>query len=121
MSCPANPIATYRHSGQAVVTLRLSDGSGKDVLLGPFGSDASKAEYERVLVAWRATGRRPTTPTQLTVNELPVLYWRHATAYYLLPDGTPPANSTISAVPSSGSASCTATRRPASSGRSRSK
>jgi integrase len=87
-----NPIPSYRlhkQSGQAVVTLRLPDGGRKDVLLGPYGSDASKVEYERVLAEWRATGGRAVAPAGLIVNELILAFWHHAGAYYRHPDGTP--------------------------------
>jgi integrase len=96
MPRPRNPVPTYRlhrQSGQAVITLRLPDGSRKDVLLGPYGSDASKAEYERVLAEWRAAGGRAAgraaAPTGLTVNELILAYWRHAEQHYRHPDGSP--------------------------------
>jgi integrase len=79
----------HGQSGQAIVTLRLPDGSRKDVLLGPYGSDASKAEYERVLAEWRATDARSVAPAGLTVNELILAFWNHAESYYRNPDGTP--------------------------------
>ncbi|NRA97359.1 MAG: hypothetical protein HRU14_14250, partial [Planctomycetes bacterium] len=39
-------------SGQAVVTL-----NGRDFYLGPHGSQASKAEYDRLLGEWLTNGR----------------------------------------------------------------
>jgi integrase len=92
MSRPRNPVPTYRlhkQSGQAITTLRLPDGGRRDVLLGPHNTDASKAEYERVLAEWRATGGRSVTPAGLTVNELILAFWRHAEQHYRRPDGTP--------------------------------
>jgi integrase len=92
MSRPRNPVPTYRlhkQSGQAVVTLRLPDGSRKDVLLGPYGSPESQAEYRRVLAEWQASGGRAVAPSGLTVNELILAYWRHVEQHYRRPDGTP--------------------------------
>jgi integrase len=92
MPRPRNAIPTYRQhrqSGQAVVTLRLPDGRRRDVLLGPYGSEVSQAEYQRVLAEWRAAGGGAGTPSGLTVNELLVAYWRHVESYYRDPDGRP--------------------------------
>ena len=47
---------SYRHhkpSGQAVVTL-----AGQDVYLGPYGTAASKREYDRVIGEFLARGRQ---------------------------------------------------------------
>ena len=63
----------YRHhkaSGQAVVTL-----NGKDHYLGPHGTKASKAEYDRLIACWLANGRdsvrlSPGADTSLTISEL---------------------------------------------------
>jgi hypothetical protein len=41
-------------SGQAVVTL-----DGRDFYLGPSGSVASRAEYDRLIGEWMANGRAP--------------------------------------------------------------
>ena len=46
---------SYRHhrpSGQAVVTL-----GGRDVYLGKFASPESRAEYDRLVAEWLASGR----------------------------------------------------------------
>jgi integrase len=72
--------------------LRLADGTRKDVLLGPFGSAESKAEYERVLGELRAVpaAARTTDPSGgASVNEVLAAFWDHATAHYRRPDGTP--------------------------------
>jgi integrase len=87
-----NPIPTYRlhkQSGQAVVALRQPDGSRKFILLGTYGTDTSKAEYERVLAEWRATGGRPVATSGLTMNELLVSFWSHAQQHYRHADGSP--------------------------------
>lgn len=73
----------HRASGQAIVTL-----SGKDCYLGPHGTDASKAEYDRLVAEWLANDRRPpaATPKEgggITVSELILAYYRYAEAYYV--------------------------------------
>jgi integrase len=86
-----NPVPTYRlhkQSGQAVVTLRLPDGVRRDVLLGPYDSDTSKAEYQRVLAEWRTNGGRTVAPPGLTVNEVILAFWKHAEEHYRHPGGT---------------------------------
>jgi integrase len=76
----------HRQSGQAVVTLTDGLGGRRDVLLGQYGTAASRAEYARVLAEWEATGRSlpcpPAPASHLTVNELILAYWKHAEVYY---------------------------------------
>jgi integrase len=81
---PAGRTPTYRHhkpSGQAVVTL-----DGRDHYLGPFGSPASRAEYDRLVSLWLANGRtlmKPGAPPPgLTVSELLARYREFAVSYY---------------------------------------
>ena len=84
-------IPSYRHhkpSGLAVVTL-----SGRDFYLGPFGSEVSRQEYDRVTAEWLANGRRLVrTPGEdrpaLHVVQVLLAYWRHAQVYYRR-DGKP--------------------------------
>jgi hypothetical protein len=47
----------YKQSGLAICT--LSDGMGRrqDVLLGKYGTQASRVEYARVIAEWEAAGR----------------------------------------------------------------
>jgi hypothetical protein len=78
------PPSYRRHSsGQAVVTVRLTDGSRKDILLGPWDSKRSRDEYARILGLLNGDQRLPATPAApapaegLTVNELCLAYWRH--------------------------------------------
>jgi integrase len=83
----------HKQSGKAVVTLRDALGSRRDVLLGKYGSAASRAEYARVIAEWETNGRRlpqpvSRTPTDITVNELAVAYLQHAKQHYRYPDGT---------------------------------
>ena len=77
----------HRPSGQAVVTL-----NGRDFYLGTYGTDASRAEYDRLIAEWLANARVLRRPAggspDLTVNELILAYWRHAEQHYRMPDGT---------------------------------
>jgi integrase len=79
----------HKRSGQAVVTL-----DGRDHYLGPFGSPASKAEYDRLIARWLAPGgararAQARVAADPTVNELILAFWRRAEADYRRPDGTP--------------------------------
>jgi hypothetical protein len=76
----------HKPSGQAVVTL-----NGRDVYLGKWNTNASRAEYDRLLGEWLADGRflPPDDPhVGLTVTELALRYWRYAKGYYVK-DGRP--------------------------------
>ena len=82
----------HKQSGQAIVTLGNGLSGRRDVLLGKYGTAASRAEYARVIAEWEAAGRRlpeAGTAGDLTVNELIVAFWRHAEQHYRHPDGTP--------------------------------
>jgi integrase len=91
------PPSYRRHSGgQACVTVRDHLGRRREVLLGPWGSAGSRAEYARVLRELNANqGRLPAGERNaeaygdLTMNELLVAFWRHAEAHYRRPDGRP--------------------------------
>jgi hypothetical protein len=86
-----NQVPSYRphKSGQARVTL-----NGKDMLLGTYGSAASKAEYNRVIGEWIANGRQlPKAPADLSCAELMARYKVHCDAYYRRADGTPTGES----------------------------
>jgi integrase len=77
----------HRASGQAVVTIE-----GRDIYLGPYGTKASKSEYDRIIGEWLANGRRiprGADAGDLTVAEVIVRFWDHAQTYYRKPDGTP--------------------------------
>jgi integrase len=81
-----NKVPSYRRhkqSGQAIVTL-----GGRDFLLGPYGSAASKAEYSRVTAEWLANGRRlPDAGAGMTVSTLIAEFRKHAQTYYRDADG----------------------------------
>ena len=84
----------HRQSGKAIVTL-----SGKDHLLGAFGSIDASVKYHELVSRWIAGGRKPldllpvatahTTPTCASVRDLAEAYKRHAANYYRKPDGQP--------------------------------
>jgi hypothetical protein len=70
----------HKASGQAIVTL-----AGKHHYLGPYGTKASRLEYDRVSAEWVADGRPSASErshSDLTVNELLVAYLKFAKAYY---------------------------------------
>ena len=52
MSLKVPSYRLHKPSGQAVVTL-----DGGDHYLGPYGSAASKREYERLIAKWLANNR----------------------------------------------------------------
>jgi hypothetical protein len=49
----------HRQSGQAIVTLPDGLGGRRDVLLGKYGTKASRMEYARLVAEWEASIRRP--------------------------------------------------------------
>lgn len=74
----------HKQSGQAIVTL-----SGRDHLLGPYGSAESQEKYNRLIAEWITTGRRSSArPQNVTVSEIIAGYWEHAQQYYRRADGT---------------------------------
>jgi integrase len=75
----------HKPSGLAVVRL-----NGKDIYMGPHGSDASRQHYARIIQEWLANNRLVVPaddlhdgPPDLTVNELVLPYLEHAKAYYV--------------------------------------
>jgi hypothetical protein len=76
----------HKPTGQAVVTI-----DGKDIYLGKHGSEASKAEYDRIIAEWLTGGRGNAAASRgdLTVNELILGYLKFAAGYYRDPDGNP--------------------------------
>ncbi len=68
----------HKASGQASVTL-----NGRDFYLGPHGTKASRAEYDRLIGEWLTGGRRLPATSDLTVAELIARYWRRVTGYYV--------------------------------------
>jgi integrase len=83
----------YRHyKPKDLAVVRID---GRDHYLGPYGSEASREKYRRLLAEWLASGqvRRPAGPSEsdesaLTVNELILAYVKFADGYYLK-DGRP--------------------------------
>jgi hypothetical protein len=89
------PPSYRRHSsGQACVTVRCPDGRRREILLGPWESQESKAEYARVLAELAINqGWLPHSQGGalggMSINEVILAYWNHAETYYRHPDGTP--------------------------------
>lgn len=90
----------HRRSGKARVVVHDHDGSRKEILLpGPFDSDESRAEYNRLCALLRTHGgrlpapaRAGGSPADLTVAELVLRYMReHASVYYRDPVTGQPA------------------------------
>ncbi|HMO84825.1 MAG TPA: site-specific integrase [Lacipirellulaceae bacterium] len=70
----------HKQSGQAIVTL-----NGRDHLLGPHNTRASRLQYDRLIAEWLASGRSAsfgTVADELSIAELAVDYLRHAKSYY---------------------------------------
>src|SRR3954470_8034114 len=70
----------HRASGQAIVTI-----DGQDIYLGPFGTQVSRNEYDRIIGEWLANGRRLATKDaapDLAIAELIAAYWEFAQGYY---------------------------------------
>ena len=82
MSAHTPRLPKYRRhsSGQARVTL-----NGKDILLGAYGSAASKEAYRRAVGEWLETGGKAAPKAEaapLSISELILAYWKYATDYY---------------------------------------
>jgi integrase len=81
----------------ACVTVRDENGKRREILLGPWGSPASRAEHARILAELAANqGRlaarhqRPADVTpDITVNELILAFWHHAEEHYRDAAGQP--------------------------------
>ncbi|MDR3621576.1 MAG: tyrosine-type recombinase/integrase [Paludisphaera borealis] len=67
----------HKPTGQAVVTV-----GGRDIYLGPHGTEASKKAYDRVTGEWLANGRRTIHQDAITVAELIARYLDHVDATY---------------------------------------
>ncbi len=78
-------LSHHKASGRAVVRL-----DGQDCYVGPWGSKAAVAEYDRLIVEWLAGGRQIASAQagEMTVTELIATFWTHAESYYRNPDGT---------------------------------
>jgi integrase len=73
----------HKPTGQAAVSI-----GGRDVYLGKHESPESRAEYDRIIAEWLATGRRPmvadsASAADLSVNEMHLAYLHHADSYYV--------------------------------------
>ena len=76
---PRTPsLRLHKPSGRAVVTL-----DGQDRYLGDYGSEAARAEYDRLIAEWLSNGRQLARRRDLAVNELMLAYLKHADVYYV--------------------------------------
>lgn len=66
----------HKATGQARVCIE-----GRDHYLGEYGSDASKAEYQRLIDKWQLR-RRSRGNTNISIGELVLLYDAHVADYY---------------------------------------
>jgi hypothetical protein len=85
----------HKQSGQGIVTLSDGVGGRRDVLLGPYGTKASKSEYDWVVAEWLANGRTwrsrngaEERGSGLSVSELIIHFVEHAERHYRRPDGS---------------------------------
>lgn len=96
MPRPRNSVPTYRlhkRSGQAIVAVYDAAGARRELYLGRYGSQESRAEYSRIVAELNATGghysHTPGHHLDLTVAEVALLFLKHADGHYRHPDGTP--------------------------------
>jgi len=71
----------HKASGQAVIKL-----GGQDIYLGPYGTKASRLEYDRVVTEWLANGRSFVPASDVadqTINEIALKYLEFARNYYV--------------------------------------
>ena len=71
----------HRASGQAIVTI-----AGKDHYLGPHGTKASHAFYDRLVAEFLSAGRQVVEPARAessSVVEVLAAFWRHCKNYYV--------------------------------------
>lgn len=79
----------HKASGRAIVTL-----DGRDFYLGMYGSEESRAKYDRLIRQWLDGGRQLRDPANdgavagPTLAEIMLKYWEHAMVYYRK-DGEP--------------------------------
>lgn len=67
----------HKASGQAVIKL-----DGNDIYLGPYVSQASRIEYDRVVTEWLANGRSLPAKGRLTVVQPAAKFMEFAVGYY---------------------------------------
>lgn len=93
MPRPSNEVPSLRRhkpTNQAVCTVRLANGSRKDIYLGPWKSALAKQEYGRVIALVGANnGIYPDASVDLTVNEAMVRYVKFIDRHYIDRDGVP--------------------------------
>ena len=102
MPRPKSVVPTYRRhkqSGKAIVTVRTAGGRRQDMILGDYGSAASKAEYRRLCALIDVNdGAMPGRGDGLTINEILVPFIRFVDNHYRRPDGTKTAETALQAI-----------------------
>lgn len=79
----------HKPSGQAVATVRMPDGRSRDIYLGRYGTEVSRAEYARVIAKIVEQQNEPRAAELIvgsgtaTVAEVLLAYLKHAETYYL--------------------------------------
>ncbi len=81
----------HKPSGQAVVTVRTTSGSRRDVYLGAYNSPESRAEYGRLIAeqAVAPAADSASAAARATVDEVLLHFLKHAARHYRRADGTP--------------------------------
>ena len=87
MSVKMPSLRHHKPSGRAVVTI-----AGRDHYCGVWGSKQARAEYERLVGEWFASGGAPVGPDRqaITVAELVLAYRKFAKKYYAPPSREEP-------------------------------
>ena len=78
---PVPKCRKHRASGQAIVTI-----GGTHHYLGPHGTKASHALYDRLMAEFLSAGRQVVEPAKaraISVVEVLDAYWRHCKDYYV--------------------------------------
>ncbi len=86
---PRNKVPSYRRhsaSGQAVASIYSPNGARRDVYLGEYGTEESKAAYLRLLAGDESVAGSPAT--SISIAELIVKFLDHAEMYYRHADGS---------------------------------
>lgn len=85
-----SPSPGYRRQKRKSGDLAFVELSGVRHYLGAYGTDASRAEYHRLVAEWEANGRTiEVAPEAITIAELTLRFLDWAGGYYRRADGTP--------------------------------
>ncbi|MEM6692880.1 MAG: site-specific integrase [Planctomycetota bacterium] len=78
-------VPKYRKKTVNGIAYALVTIEGKEIYLGPFGTKASRVEYDRIIAEYLSNGRsmRPKEMEPIAVVKVIAEYWKHAKTYYL--------------------------------------